>query len=636
MFSFNNINMRSIFCFAFIMLLSSQPLFGDAAKLLNAARKNNLPALEKELASGTPIESRTKEGYTALALAAYNGNIESVELLINKGANLEAKQKDGLTPFILAANRGQKDILKILAGRGADKNARSDKGATALFLNSRDAGDAGIEELLLKLGADPDPGDHKGITPLMRCSGAGRLDLVDLLLKYKASPLKTDLSGKTAWAWAYNHKRYDVAERFRELAGAPAFPAPEKNVRAIASNFRRGLHLHIFWFTLGTKFDRGSLAPHSFPAGVSYPSQKIYSVEPLHPDQTVEIEKNFFGSPAYRLKLNKKIEVSDGRPLLLGFAADVALFEGLQWEIVNQNIPRDGKIPDEVRPFMALTPRYDFNSQKLKPIISDILKDDPDYLEVIHRVRRYVHDTVHYEPVKRPNTASDILTWGKGRCGEFTRATIALLRGSGIPARAVWGLGAYPWLSDSDHAWVECWIPGYGWVAVQPQRAYPDKYTQLISFHTFYLMTRYSDEGTQTWQRPSKVFGKGLSKGESPNGVGVFVELPEERDRRRYLGLVRRALADVPGDIPEVISQSKSFPADARPFLLWLCCGSQDEKAAYSAAELLVREAKAGADLEGELIQGTTLSTKALGKLEQMMKESPQIIRDRINRARNN
>ncbi|GBF07493.1 transglutaminase/protease-like protein [Deinococcus aerius] len=60
---------------------------------------------------------------------------------------------------------------------------------------------------------------------------------------------------------------------------------------------------------------------------------------------------------------------------------------------------------------------------------------------------------------------------GRGVCQDFTHAMLAVARGLGVPARYVSGylyssggmLGA-----EATHAWVECFLPGTGWLGYDP------------------------------------------------------------------------------------------------------------------------------------------------------------------------
>ena len=64
---------------------------------------------------------------------------------------------------------------------------------------------------------------------------------------------------------------------------------------------------------------------------------------------------------------------------------------------------------------------------------------------------------------------------GMGVCTNYSRMLVALLRAAGIPARTVGGWAVDNWLPDITytdtlaHVWVELYLPGTGWVPVEPQ-----------------------------------------------------------------------------------------------------------------------------------------------------------------------
>jgi hypothetical protein len=67
-----------------------------------------------------------------------------------------------------------------------------------------------------------------------------------------------------------------------------------------------------------------------------------------------------------------------------------------------------------------------------------------------------------------PQDASSVLKRGLGRCSGLANATAALLLASGFEARTVSGILIG---SDGDvvpHRWIECRLPGAGWVASDP------------------------------------------------------------------------------------------------------------------------------------------------------------------------
>lgn len=63
--------------------------------------------------------------------------------------------------------------------------------------------------------------------------------------------------------------------------------------------------------------------------------------------------------------------------------------------------------------------------------------------------------------------AVSVIGRGRGRCSGLANATVALLRAAGFEARTISGL----LVADDDaipHRWIECHLPGAGWVASDP------------------------------------------------------------------------------------------------------------------------------------------------------------------------
>ncbi len=605
-------------------------LFAGPAELLDAARKNKVDLIAGELDSGTAMESRSEEGYTALALAAYYGKTEAAAFLIKRGANLETRQRDGYTPLIIAARRNFPSMLILLRDSGADLDARANNGYTALMLECDKTGVLETISLLAQSGSNLDASDASGFSALMRAAKEGRLDIVQLLLRQGARLAQRDAKGRDAWWWASYGGSDPLIDTLRRASGAPAFPLPPGEFSATASGWREGLHIHIFWFELAAGRTAGTLSRHEFPAGVPYPSQTIRSVTSLSDYERVETMHNFYGADAYRLVLDKPVTTTEKRPLYLGFAADVSVFEALKWKYTGQGKKLPASYPPEIAQYLRTSERYDIESELIRRESARIRAGNPGILETIRRVWSTVNGGMVYAEIPRPNTGSQILAWGKGKCGDFTRAFITLARSCGIPSRAVWGLGEYPWLSDADHAWAEVYVNGSGWLPVQPQTKPSELFVFPVSFQRFYIMTRYSDDvETPEWDRPSLMQGAGLTKHETPNGVGIFVELPQA-ERKGFIALLRLLLEDKSGASSTALSQAASMSTDSRILLLWLIAGSRDEISAKKAARALVAEASMLADPQAELLAGTTLETKAASKLEQMIKESPHFVRERL------
>ncbi len=68
---------------------------------------------------------------------------------------------------------------------------------------------------------------------------------------------------------------------------------------------------------------------------------------------------------------------------------------------------------------------------------------------------------------------AEVLAGGSGVCQDFSHVLICLCRHAGLPARYVSGYLGDIAESTASHAWVEAFIPPYGWVGVDPTSGGP-------------------------------------------------------------------------------------------------------------------------------------------------------------------
>jgi transglutaminase-like putative cysteine protease len=82
------------------------------------------------------------------------------------------------------------------------------------------------------------------------------------------------------------------------------------------------------------------------------------------------------------------------------------------------------------------------------------------------------HINGHFEYARDVTLATspidDVLKLGKGVCQDFTHLMIAVLRSFGVPARYVSGYIHREHAESQSHAWCEAWLPGVGWLGVDP------------------------------------------------------------------------------------------------------------------------------------------------------------------------
>lgn len=114
-------------------------------------------------------------------------------------------------------------------------------------------------------------------------------------------------------------------------------------------------------------------------------------------------------------------------------------------------------------------------------LAGEIVSGSDDLISAVHDIASVVNGRLAYEPGATEIGVSPAVVWDQqaGVCQDYAHVMIAMLRSQGIPARYVSGYfyatdvvgGGTPEASEitvQTHAWVEVWIPGFGWWAIDP------------------------------------------------------------------------------------------------------------------------------------------------------------------------
>jgi uncharacterized protein len=106
---------------------------GDSA-LMIAAYKGNREAVRALLERGAMVN---RPGWTALHYAAAAGDETIVRLLLDKAAYIDAESPNGTTPIMMAAMNGHIYTVKLLLDEGADATLRNQVNMSAIdFANA--------------------------------------------------------------------------------------------------------------------------------------------------------------------------------------------------------------------------------------------------------------------------------------------------------------------------------------------------------------------------------------------------------------------------------------------------------------------------------------------------------------------
>jgi ankyrin repeat protein len=150
--------------------------------LIQAIRRDIPELFDYLLKNRARVNTRNKNGETALSIAAYTGSLAYAKKLIDAGAEVNFF---GWPPLSYAAYNGHYEIAEYLLKRGAEVNATTENGSTALFFAAR----------------------------------FGHIEVVNLLLKNKADPTVVNENGETAVDWALKGKNTDIEDVLRAAGG---------------------------------------------------------------------------------------------------------------------------------------------------------------------------------------------------------------------------------------------------------------------------------------------------------------------------------------------------------------------------------------------------------------------------------
>ena len=169
-----------------VSLLISVVSAADAAEdlqLVEAAKRQDLTAVQALVREGADVNTTSADGTTALHWAVHWDDLATAELLIRTEANVNATNDLGVMPLLLACNNG----------------------STAMV------------DLLLTAGADPNTGPAERETPVMAAARTGNADAMKLLLAYGGDVnAKESSRGQTALMWAAAQQHPEVVRMLVE------------------------------------------------------------------------------------------------------------------------------------------------------------------------------------------------------------------------------------------------------------------------------------------------------------------------------------------------------------------------------------------------------------------------------------
>ncbi len=202
-------------------------------------------------------------------------------------------------------------------------------------------------------------------------------------------------------------------------------------------------------------------------------SQKLHG-QPRFSPRPTEVVVDQWGQRVARFRFNK---VGAGRFATVSMKVKATLYD-VQHRIFPHKVKRLASIPRPIRKrYLVDGAKFWLRSPTIRKAAREAVGGEKNAYWIARKIYRYVHKRMHYKLAGGWNVAPRVLERGNGSCSEYSFVYIAMCRAAGLPARYAGAIvvrkddASY---DDIFHRWVEVFLPGYGWVPVDPSRGDKD------------------------------------------------------------------------------------------------------------------------------------------------------------------
>jgi ankyrin repeat protein/transglutaminase-like putative cysteine protease len=607
-----------------VLFLLAAPAFASPSRdLKNGIYKNDLQKVKQTLADGADVNAVTHEHNqnTALIYACLKGHSEIALYLIERGADVKRINKQGKSALLYASQYGLEKVVKRLLEKGAPMNTPDNFGYTPIYIAImknqyrvfRHFKDHGLDfnaklirgrwtplqyaimkksnesvKELLRLGVKLDDSGDK--TPaLHKAILENNLGLVKILVEKGSNPELADFWGRDAFDIASLNERKEILLYLAKRAGygKSVIQDIEKGDFYYGGR-KKGL---IVWF-YGFETEEGKYSGtlREFSGSIVSPTraQNVRKMDGLSSRSGVEKDKN--GNIYFKYD-SLPVTVNADQPFYGGYILDMTRYKS-SLKPADSFPPvslRNRNFPPEVKKYLADEKDFLINHSKVKRTARKLLSGAKSYREIFANVDRFVHKQLKYgDPAKRPNTAVDILGFSRGRCGEYTKLKMALLRSAGVPTRKVFGTASYDFgpvhlekkETINDHVWLESYIPGEGWVQIPSTSKFGEKVQFQETYKGNYIIRRRGEESQ--YSRKQKTGG--LSRTGNFHGHGVFLEM-DSSHFESFSRVLKKALTYDQAVSENIFSEMQSLPADAQVVVNWFLVSRAQREIHQKAAK---------------------------------------------------
>ncbi len=232
--------------------------------------------------------------------------------------------------------------------------------------------------------------------------------------------------------------------------------------------------------------------------------------------------------PSFRVTVGPLVSPKPGKVVYDSFGNTYALFENLSLEggalrisvwlagsmrltLADRDAPLASPIPAEVARFLRPSAYIESDHPDVVALAAELTRGASTFREALSRIADYVSTSVEYSkeigslPGFEKLSALWTLHARKGVCLHMSRLYVALARAAGIPARVVEGFSIEPPSVNGSgvlHAYVEAYIPGYGWLPIEPQK--PGAYVGVVPPSPGHLLLVRGRDEEVAYEGPAK------------------------------------------------------------------------------------------------------------------------------------
>lgn len=150
-------------------------------------------------------------------------------------------------------------------------------------------------------------------------------------------------------------------------------------------------------------------------------------------------------------------------------------------------------ISAKIKEFLKPSLEIESNADEIVEVAKELTSGVNDVVLMAYKVVNFTANHLCYAVVPENRTALWAFRNRAGDCTQFSRLCVALARAAGIPAKPVAGILIVktPFIENTGlHAWAELYIPGFGWLPVEPQS--PEIFGFMLPY---YILTCRGYEG---------------------------------------------------------------------------------------------------------------------------------------------